>query len=132
MLVLAGKIHDLTNLGLGNFVCKYATLADTVVMNMQHYTRRIVHVLLKKTLQDMNDKLHGSIVIIEKQDAIEAWLLCFRLRTRDHHGAVVRSVPAVGLALHDWIRMPHENYHPMPNAGNQMSGPNYLPACPYM
>ncbi len=107
MLVLAGKIHDLTNLGLGNFVCKYAALADTVVMNMQHDTRRIVHVF-EKTLQDMNDKLHGSIVIIEKQDAIEAWLLCFRLRTRDHHGAVVRSVPAVGLALHDWIRMPHK------------------------
>lgn len=103
MLVLAGKIHDLTNLGFSNFVCEYAALTDTVVMNMQHDTRRIVHVFLKKTLQDMNDKLHRSIVIIEKQNAIEAGLLGFGLRTRNHNGPVIRSVPAVRLALHDWI-----------------------------
>jgi hypothetical protein len=63
---------------------------------------------LKKPLQDMNDKLHRSVVIIEKQDTIEAWLLGFRLRARDHNRTVIRSVPAVGLALHDWIKMPHE------------------------
>ncbi len=108
MLVLAGKIHDLANLGFGNFVSEYAALTDTVVMNMQHDTRRVVHILLKKTLQDMNDKLHRSIVIIEKQNAIEARLFGFRLRARDHNGTIIRSVPAVGLALHDWIKMPHE------------------------
>lgn len=103
MLVLAGKIHDLTNFGFGNFVGKYTTLADTVVMNMQHDTRRIVHVLLKEPLQNMNDKLHRSIVIIEKQNAIKTWLLSFRLRARDHDRTVIRCVPAIGLALHDWI-----------------------------
>ncbi len=108
MLVLAGKIHDLANLGFGNFVSEYTALTDTVVMNMQHNTRCVVHILLKKPLQDMNDKLHRSVVIIEKQDTIEAWLLGFRLRARDHNRTVIRSVPAVGLALHDWIKMPHE------------------------
>ena len=103
MLVLAGKIHDLTNLGLSNFVCEHATLADTMIMDMQHDTRRVVHVFLEKTLQDMNDKLHGSIVIIEKQNTIETWLLGFGLRARNHNGTVIWSVPAICLALHDWI-----------------------------
>lgn len=103
MLVLAGKIHDLANLGFSNFVSKYAALADTMIMNMQHDTRRIVHVFLKKPLQDMNDKLHRSIVIIEKQNAIKAWLLGFRLRARNHNGTAIGSIPAVRLALHDWI-----------------------------
>lgn len=103
MLVLAGKIHDLTNLSLSNFVCEYAALTDTMIMDMQHDTRRVVHVFLEKTLQDMYDKLHRSIVIIEKQNAIETWLLGFGLRARNHNGTVIWSVPAICLALHDWI-----------------------------
>ena len=103
MLVLAGKIHDLIDLGFSNFVAEYAALADTMIMNMQHNTRRIIHVLLEEPLQDMNDKLHGSIVIIEKQNTIETWLLGFGLRARDHNGPIIWSVPAVCFALHDWI-----------------------------
>ncbi len=35
------------NLGFGNFVSEYAALTDTVVMNMQHNTSCVVHILLK-------------------------------------------------------------------------------------
>ena len=112
MLVLAGEIHDLTNFGFGDFVCKYAALADPVIVNMQHDARGIILVLLEKPLQDMNDELHGCVVVIEEQDTIEAGLLGFRLCTRNYNGAVFRTISAVSLALHDYIEMPHETYYP--------------------
>jgi len=112
MLVVAGEIHDLADFGFGDFVCKYAAFADTVIVYMQHYACSIIPVLLEKPLQDMNDELHGCVVVVEEQDTIETGLLCFRLCTRNHNGAVFRTISAVGLALHNCIEMPHETYYP--------------------
>lgn len=112
MLVLAGEIHDLADFGFGDFVCKYAALADPVIVNMQHDARGIILVLLKEPLQDMNDELHGCVVVVEEQDTIKAGLLGLRLCTRDHNGAVFRTISAVSLALHDYLKMPHETYYP--------------------
>ena len=124
MLVLAGEIHDLTDFGFGDFVCKYAALTDPVIVNMQHDARGIIAVFLEKPLQDMNDELHRCVVVIEEQDTIEAGLLGLRLCTRDHNGAVFRTTSAVGLALHDYIDMPHETFYPDAHLSD--------PTCPNM
>lgn len=69
--MLPRKIHDLRHFGLGNFVRKHAALADPVVMNMQHDLRRGFNVLVKELLQNMNDELHWSVVIVQDQNAVE-------------------------------------------------------------
>ncbi len=48
MLVLAGEIHDLADFGFGDLISKYAALADTMIVNMQHDARGIILVLLEK------------------------------------------------------------------------------------
>ena len=124
MLVLAGEIHDLADFGFGDFVCKHAALADPMIVNMQHDTCGIILALLEKPLQDMNDELHGGVVVVEEQNTIEAWLFSFRLCTRDHNGAAFRTIPTVGFALHDYIEMPHETYYPSAHPSD--------PTCPIM
>lgn len=91
---------------------------------MQHNARCIIPVLLEKPLQDMNDELHGGVVVVEEQDTIKAGFLGFRLRARDHNGAVFRTISAVGLALHNCIEMPHETYYPNAHLSD--------PTCPIM
>ena len=48
MLVLAGKVHDLTDLGLRDVVSENAANTDTFLMHMKHDPRRLILRLLKK------------------------------------------------------------------------------------
>ncbi len=72
----------------------------------------------------MNNELHRSVIVIKEQDTVEAGSLGLRLSARNHNGTVFRTIPAIGLALHDCIEMPHDTCNP--NA--HLSGP----ACPIM
>ncbi len=69
--MLACEIHHLGYLGLCDFIGKNPTFADTMMMNMKHDTGRFFPVLLEKALHYMDDKLHGSVVIIQQQHTIE-------------------------------------------------------------
>ena len=57
MLVLAGKVHDLTDLGLRDFVSENAANTDTFLMHVKHDPRRLIDRLLKKNFQHVDDEL---------------------------------------------------------------------------
>ncbi len=90
--MLARKVHDLGDFGFSDLIREYAALADTVVMNMQHDTRGFLPVLLEETLHDVDDKLHWSIVVIQKQHAIEIGPLRDRFRPGDNNRPGVATV----------------------------------------
>lgn len=90
--MLARKVHNLGHFGFGDFIGENAALPDTVVMNMQHDARGFLPVLLEETLHDVDDKLHGSVVIIQKQHAIEIGPLRYRFRPRDNNSTGVATV----------------------------------------
>ena len=79
MLILAGKIHDLHDLGLRDLVGIYAAFADTVIVDLKHDPGRGLPILLEKPFQDQDDEFHRRVVIIQQQDAVKARLLDLRL-----------------------------------------------------
>jgi hypothetical protein len=84
MLVLARKIHHLRHLGLGDFVGEHPALSDSVVMDVEHYLGRGFDILLEEFLQDMNDKFHRGVIVVQYQDPIEIRALCLRLDLGDN------------------------------------------------
>jgi len=69
--VFSRKVHDLRHLGFSDLVCKNAAFADPVMMNMQHDRRRGFNVLVEELLQNMNNELHRSVVVVQDQHAVE-------------------------------------------------------------
>src|SRR3981081_828650 len=97
MLVLARKIHHLRDLGLGDLVGKNATLADSVMMNVQHDLGRRLGILLEKLLQHVNDKLHRRVIVVQYQYAVQIWT--FRLRLDFGDDGSGRTAWSAGAAL---------------------------------
>ncbi|MBB2787834.1 UNVERIFIED_ORG: hypothetical protein GGD43_003037 [Rhizobium esperanzae] len=93
MLVLPGEVHHLADLRFRYLVCEYSAFADAVIVDMEHDAGGTFTILLKKTLQNMNDEFHGCVVVIQKQHAIEVGLLGLRLRARDDRGSAISVVP---------------------------------------
>src|SRR5262249_25051869 len=101
MLVLARKIHDLRYFSFRHLVSEHPTLADTVMVDMQHDARCGLAVLLKEPLEHVNDELHGRVVVVEQQTAIKPRSLRLRLgfgddgRPRAVLALRFRSPPAI-------------------------------------
>jgi len=70
-----GKIHYLPDLGLGNLKGKDADHRDAFLVNRQHQFKGLTMGQPEKTLQHMDDKLHGRVVIIKDQNLIKRWAL---------------------------------------------------------
>src|SRR5690606_37515226 len=100
VLVLAGEIHHLCHFGFGNLVGEHTTLAYAMIVHMKHDPCGRFAILLEKTFQDMDHELHGRIVVVEKQDAVQAWLLGLWLRAGNDGGAATGSVAALIAILH--------------------------------
>ncbi|CUW96302.1 hypothetical protein AGR1B_Cc80163 [Agrobacterium fabacearum S56] len=65
MLVLSGEIHDLAYFRLCDLICKHPTFSYAVLVHVQHDAGRRFAILLEKTLQNMNDELHWSVIVIQ-------------------------------------------------------------------
>jgi hypothetical protein len=75
----------------------------------------LIGVDLKKRLEDMDDKFHRRVIIVQQQHFIEAWLLGFWARTRgeaDTGSAIIFVI----------IVLRHENLHP-PKIGQRRGSP---------
>src|SRR5262245_30477240 len=83
MLVLARKIHDLRYFSFRHLVSEHPTLADTVMVDMQHDARCGLAVLVKEPLEHVNDELHRRVVVVEQQNAIKTRSLRLRLGLGD-------------------------------------------------
>ena len=94
VLVFARKIHHLRDLGLGNFISEHAALTDPVMMDVEHDLGGGLDVLLEEFLQDVNDKLHRSVVVVQNQDAVQIGALGFGLDLRDDGSGRTAGPPA--------------------------------------
>ena len=81
--MFARKVHHLRHFCFGHLVGEDPALADTVMVYMQHDSRRGFTVLVEETLQHMHDELHRRVIIVQNEHAIEARLLGLRLGARD-------------------------------------------------
>ena len=81
--MLACKVHHLGNFRLGNFERVDPTHADTLLMDVQHDSRRLFAPLVEEALKDVNHELHGRVVVVEQQHLVERWLLGFGFRLGD-------------------------------------------------
>src|SRR5437016_2760715 len=86
MLMPPGKFNDLGNLGFGYLVCEDAANPDPVAVNVQHDLNRLLTRLVEETLQNVNDKLHRGVVVVQQQHLVEAGPLRFGPRLRGHTG----------------------------------------------
>ena len=64
MAMLASHVHDLRHLGLRDLVGIDAANAHAFVMHMQHDAGRVFPAFVEEPLQDENDELHRSIVVV--------------------------------------------------------------------
>ena len=77
MLVLHREIHHLCYLGFGDFIGEHAAYADAFLVDVEHYPGCFIGIHLEKTFEDMDDKFHRGVIVVEQQHFIEAGL--FRL-----------------------------------------------------
>lgn len=96
--MLNGKIHNLCHFGLGNLICKDAALADTVIVDVEHDLRGFGLRLLKKTDQDMNDKFHRCVIVVQHEHPVKVRALCYCLCLGCDIG-VETVVPVAGFVL---------------------------------
>jgi hypothetical protein len=45
-------------------------------VDVQHDRGRLFLVLLKEALQDVDDKFHGRVVVVQQQHTVKRWLFC--------------------------------------------------------
>src|SRR6185503_9908909 len=100
VLMLAGEVHDLCDLGLRHFVRVDAALPDTVLVHMQHDPGRFLATLLEEALEHMNDELHRSVVVIEQEHAVQARPLRLRPCLGDDAGPAVAVIGSPNLITH--------------------------------
>src|SRR5665213_4579907 len=79
MLMFSGKVHDLRHFGLSYFICIDTAFAKTVVMDVQHNSRRGLVIPAEKALQNVHDELHRRVIVVEDEHAVHARLLGLRL-----------------------------------------------------
>src|ERR1700681_1423060 len=99
MLVLARKIHHLRHLGLGDLVGEYSALPDSMMMDVEHDLGRGFDILLKELLQNVNDKLHWRVVVVQDQDTVEIRTLCLGLDLGDDGCGRPASSPSAVLVV---------------------------------
>ena len=71
---------DLSDFGFCNIMSIDPAYAFPTRVNVQHDLGRPFPAHPEEVFQDLNDKLHWSIVIIQQNDFVHAWPLEFRLR----------------------------------------------------
>ena len=107
MLVLLGKIHGLVHFGLGDLVGVYATHSHSFLMNMEHNLGRFVVGLVEEVFQNMNNKLHGRVVVIQHQNPIHRRLFCFAAAFDGHTliiiFAITTRIPGVRRRHVSWV-----------------------------
>lgn len=104
--MFSGEIHNLRDLRFSHFVSEDAAFTDAVVMNMEHDPRRVFPALVKEPLNNVDDELHGSVVIIQEQHPVETWPFNLRLRLGYSDRSAITTVVRIVSATHIFL-VPH-------------------------
>src|SRR5260221_12233117 len=86
VLMLPCEIHDLGHLRFGDLVGVNAADADATPMHMQHYSGRLVTGLAEEPLEDVHDKLHRGVIVVQHENLIQRRLFRLRLGLDDGAG----------------------------------------------
>lgn len=73
--MLTRQIHYLIDLGFRDFVSEDPTDTNATVMDMQHDAHGILVTLSEKAFQDMHNKFHRRVIIVQHQNLVHRWLL---------------------------------------------------------
>ena len=97
----AGEFNDLGHLGFRHLEGEDAADPDAVTVDMQHHLDRILAALAENLLQNVNDKLHRRVVVVEQEHLVEIGLLGLGARLGDDAGSrtvivlPILAVPAI-------------------------------------
>jgi len=64
VLVLSGEIHDLGHLRLGHLIRIHAAHPHPPAMHVQHDAGRLLSVLVKEPLENVDDEFHWRVVVV--------------------------------------------------------------------
>src|SRR4030095_10632433 len=120
VLVLAGEIDHLRDLGFGDFVGAEAAHRDALLVDLQHDSSRILDIHREIALQDEDDELHWRVVVVEHQHLVVTGLLGPRPRARDDAG-VGPAVNAVVAAAGRFAHHPDQFAHPALKYGKRQT-----------
>src|SRR4051812_48001128 len=101
MLVLAREIHDLGHLGFGDLVGVDAADTNAPLVDMQHDAGRFLAALGKKPFEDVHDKLHRRVVVVQHQNLVHRRLLRLRLWLDDDACSRTFLVPSAVVSHFD-------------------------------
>src|SRR3546814_20445031 len=73
VLILAGEVHHLIDLCLGDFVAEYPAYTHAQLMDVKHDAGRLFNVHLEKAMQDEDDELNRSIIIVQRSEERRVW-----------------------------------------------------------
>jgi hypothetical protein len=93
--VFPGKVHHLRHFGFRHFEGVDAAHPYPLLMNMQHDGIGIFRILVEELPQDLHDKLHWRVVVIEQQNLVKRRLLRFRLGPRQD----LRAIAALAISI---------------------------------
>ena len=85
--MFAGKVHDLRHFGLRHFICIDPAFADSLMMHMQHNSRRGFVILAEETFQHVHDEFHRRVIVVEDEHAVHVRPLGLRLGLANDRGA---------------------------------------------
>ena len=77
--MFAGKVHDLSHFRFRHLIGENPAFADPMLVHVHHDSLRRLVILVEETLEHVDHKLHGRVIVIEQQDTIKIRPLGLRL-----------------------------------------------------
>jgi len=92
VLVAAGEIHDLDDLGLGHLEGEHADHRHALLVHRQHQLEGLRMAHAEEPLEHVHDELHRRVVVVEQQHLVERRALRLGARLGDDSGLTVGVV----------------------------------------
>ncbi len=105
--MFSGEIHNLRDLCFSHLISENAALTDAVVMDMKHDPRCVFPALVEEPFNHVDDKLHGSVVIVQQQHPVQTWPFHPRLRLGYSDRSAITTVVRIVAATHSYLVTPH-------------------------
>ena len=71
----AGKFNDLRHFSFRHLVGEHPANTHAMAVDMQHHLNGFLAILVEEALENVNDELHGRVVVVQDENLVEAGLL---------------------------------------------------------
>src|SRR6185312_9818345 len=99
MLMTAGKFNDLRHFSFRHLVGEHPANTHAMAVDMQHHLNGFLAILVEEALENVNDELHGRVVVVQDENLIEAGLLGLWACFCDNAGSVLATGSAVQIVI---------------------------------